>query len=322
MITGAGMTWHRLQLGLSTFLERRRLGAQFDVVEVPDWMAEGWLFALSRSIPLVAHVHAPIPMIARHGEWPVTRDIRWSSALEKYAVERADVITSPSQFLVDCLRDVGWLNGLGAEVIPYALDWPRWKDVVPVSETDPVVLFVGRLEPLKSPETLVTALSLIRNRLPSARAVFVGKSNAVREGLPYIEWLSTKLDGSDCCRFLGPRPRQEIFRHLSKSRLLALPSTFDNYPFAALEAMAAGRPVVVGAETGIAEVIRRTGAGSVVPSGDPKALADAILPYLQDACLAQGVGERAQAAVRQLHDPDTVAQQREAAYAKAVQRVV
>ena len=85
-----------------------------------------------------------------------------------------------------------------------------------------------------------------------------------------------------------------------------------------LEAMAAGRPVVVTAATGIAKFVEQAGAGQVVQPGDARALAEALKPFLVDPTCAAVAGERAQDAVRQRVAPDVVAVRREMAYRQAI----
>lgn len=317
-ITGATETWHRLQLGLSTLLEWRRLGMCFDVVEYPVWNAEGWLFALKRHIPLVALLVTPAFLIARADSGlPFTRDARWSSVLEKFAVERAHVVNAPSRLIVDSLRGFGWLKTAHVEVVPPAVHWSTWETEVPVSTTAPVVLFIGRLEPRKAPELLADALSIVRNTVPNAQAIFVGRDGR-RDGLLYRDWLVKRSSGASGLRFMGSVPWRQLMDCLASSRVLAMPSISESFGLVAAEAMAAGRPVVTTTNTGIAELVQRTGSGSVVPPGDAKALAQELLPFLTDASLAEETGERGRTAVKKFLDPATVAEQHEAVCAKAI----
>ncbi|MDM8552139.1 hypothetical protein QUF72_18790 [Desulfobacterales bacterium HSG2] len=78
--------------------------------------------------------------------------------------------------------------------------------------------------------------------------------------------------------------------------------------------------VIYHTTTGVAELIEKTGAGQVLPSGDPNALAEAFLPFLTDAAYAAEIGERAREAVRELHDPDKIISQRERVYQHAIMK--
>jgi glycogen(starch) synthase len=317
-MSGGPLTWQRLHLGLSAFIEAGRLHTAFDIVEYPDWNAEGWVFALNRSLPIVAHLHTPLQLITAYAHSPFTRDIRWSSALESFAVERAHVATTASQILADSLKEVGWLKRSDVDVIPYPLDLSRWQMNAPVSETDPTVVFVGRIERRKAPELLVEALAIVRKRIPRAKGLFLGRSSGTRDGLPYLDWLLKTFGDNTGNRFVGEVPRDQLKAYLAQSRVLAMPSEFDSYGLAAAEAMAAGRPVVASSTTGVAELVQSSGAGSVFQAGNAEALANALLPFLENPSYAQRTGEKARGAALKYHEPDALARHREAAYARAL----
>ena len=309
------ITLASVQAGISTFLEYRRLKLEFDVIEYPDDGAEGWVFALKQTIPLVCHLHLPIPIWGSQDEAQVRRrDFLWASWFQHFAIRRADMITAPSRHLVNRLEEFGWLRNVRPTLIPQYIHWPDWAETEPIQETTPTVLFLSWLGRNKAPEILVEALSLLRKRLPEAKAKFVGMSHGQREGLPYLEWI--KQSGMDLtgCQFMGFVPRDEVIHCISTTRVLAMPSWFENYSIAALEAMAGGRPVVVTETNGVAELVKKTDAGRVIPPGDSKALAEALLPFLTDAAYAAEVGERAKMAVREHLAPQKIAGQRERAY--------
>jgi len=245
---------------------------------------------------------------------PMSHDVTWASFLEHFSVCRADAITSSSQLLVKALEKIGWLQELNVEVIPYPIDWIRWRNVRGVSSTPPIVLFLGRLEPRKAPEVVAKAIVILREEIQDAGALFVGKCSGCCDGLPYSEWVEMFAPGVSGCTYAEQVPRHELGDILSRARVLAMPSWFESYGIVALEAMAAGRPVVVTYTSGAAEFVERTGAGRTVPPGDHVALAESLRPFLSDPEYAHQVGELARAAVRQDLDPDKIAIQREIVY--------
>jgi glycogen(starch) synthase len=306
-----------LRSGLSTFLEYRRLGIRFDVIEHPDWSAEGWLFALFHNLPLVAHLHTPLPIILAHNRIPESLDSRLASALEHFSMKESEVITSPSRYLIDKLKKAGWLKDSQIDVLSYPVDIANWIHVAPVSETPPIVLFIGRIERLKAPELLAQAITILRKEIPDTKAIFVGKSKGERAGIPYLDWVKKIAGNGRGCEFIGHVPRHELPRLFSLCRVLALPSWHDNYPMVTLESMAAGRSVVVTQNTGVVELIEITEAGKIVPPGDPNALAHALRPFLVDSRYAERMGKRARDAAIDHLDPLRLAEKREKAYQKA-----
>jgi glycosyltransferase involved in cell wall biosynthesis len=165
---------------------------------------------------------------------------------------------------------------------------------------------------------LVEAISIVREKIPEAKALFIGNSNQ-REGLPYPEWIRKTYGDTVGCQFIGYIPRNEVLHYMSESRVFALPARFDNFSMAVIEAMASGRPVVISAKCGVSEFIERRGGGLIIPPDDPNALAEALIPFLEDAKYAAAIGKAARLAVQTWLSPDVIAIQREKVYQRAIE---
>jgi glycogen(starch) synthase len=307
-LPGGSKTAQRLRHALSCRVEAARLG-DFDVVEAADWMAEGLGLAFRRPAPLVVHLHTPLAVTSRYAGTPRTLDLRVASALERVPVRRADVVTSPSERL---LREVGprWLAGKRMRMVRLPIA-PR--EIGPTA-TPPVVLCVGRLEPLKGSDLLVEAAA----GLPG-EVVFVGRTTSQRDGKPFDEWLASRARELGApVRFEAEVPRDDLARFYLGARVVAVPSRHENLPYAGLEALAFGRPVVCRSSSGLAELLRQSGAGTVVEDEGPEALAAALHPYLEDPTHAAEASARARELVEQHCAPDVIAAQREAVYEEAV----
>jgi glycogen(starch) synthase len=314
---GWGGTAYRLALGASVWAAVRGLRVPFDVVEYPEWLAEGWLLALVGKIPTVAHLHGAAVESIRHTRMRENVDMRMVARLERLSVQRASAVTSPSAMLADKVAAAGWIERSMIRVIPLAIDWQRWADTPSASNTAQVVQFVGHLEPRKAPEVLIEAIAVLRREMSSVRAFFAGDyEREPNSGLPALAW-STTWNFEGCC-FAGHVPRDELKDLYASCRVFAQPSLFENFSVAALEAMASGRAVVVTSASGLAGFVRDAGAGAVVPVGDPQALAEALKPFLRDPAYAAQVGERARHAVCCQLDPDRIAALREEAYGAAI----
>jgi glycosyltransferase involved in cell wall biosynthesis len=307
-LPGEGKTTSRLRHALSCRLEAARLG-DFDVVEAADWMAEGLGLAFRRRAPLVVHLHTPLAVTSRYAATPWTLDLRLASALERIPVRRADFVTSPSERL---LREVGprWLAGKQVRMVRLPIA-PR--EIAPTA-TPPVVLCVGRLEPLKGSDLLVEAAV----GLPG-EVVFVGRTTSQRDGKPFDQWLAARARELGApVRFEAEVPRDDLARFYLGARVVAVPSRHENLPYAGLEALAFGRPVVCRSSSGLAELLRQSGAGTVVEDEGPEALAAALRPYLEDPAHAAEASARARELVATHCAPDVIAAQREAVYEEAI----
>jgi len=314
-------TARRLEGAIALYREYRRLGIDVDVIEAPDWLAEGLIFGVLRSRPLVAHLHTPLRFVERHNpasfRW--TRDAALADHLERVAVKHANVVTCPSRLLADDVKRERWLVGRKPVIIRYPIELAPWRSLQPAEQSPPRVLAVGRLEGRKAPEVLVTASALLREDIAELEVVFVGLSS-FHYGESYRDWLVGLAESLRApCRFVDAVPRDELGKWYASARVVALPSRYDNFPYSGLEAMAAGRPLVCTDRTGVAELVRGTRAGQVVAADDPVALADALRPFLLESARAGRAGAAARAIVESQCAPDHIADRRVACYRHAIE---
>jgi len=308
----------RASLALSYAFWMRVLDLRPDVVETQDGETRGLSIALRRSVPLVIYLHTPTMLDVRLANPALSVRGRIADRVDRLSSDRADVLTSPSQLLVDTLRRFGWLEGQIPEIIPPPAPQGPWAEVASAASTDPVVLAAGRVEWRKGGDTLVDALPLIGGAR-DVEALFAGSSSGRMGGRSFERWLSHRAEALGvCCRFLGPVTRSAMADLYGRSRVVAIPSRFENFSTVAVEAMASGRPVVCSSTGGIAPLVERSGAGTVVPPDDPAALAHALEPFLASPEKAAEAGERGRATVRRELDPEVVAHRREAAYRRAI----
>jgi len=141
---------------------------------------------------------------------------------------------------------------------------------------DPVVTVVGRLEPQKGHRVLLDALPLVLRQFPSARLVCVGEGSLRSE----LELLAETNGVARSVRFVGQQARVEDW--LALADLVVLPSLWEGLPLIAIEALAAGRPIVATAVDGTPEVVVNGVTGLTVPPGDERALARAVTHLLAD----------------------------------------
>jgi glycosyltransferase involved in cell wall biosynthesis len=313
-LLGGSRAEARLRHAVACWQEARALGIEFDVIETPEWMAEGLLFALARR-PVVTFLHSPLALTSPFSAGQVGRDLRMANALERLVTACARAVTAPSHLVVERLRAQGWLARRDVEVIRYPISPTEWTAERPVADTAPVTLFTGRLERLKAPEVLVDAMAQISDQIPEAAAWLAGRTADEVDGRGYGEWLADRIATLAApCRLLGEQRREAVQALVSSARVIAVPSRYESFSYSGLEALAAGRPVVCTSATGLAEIVQGTGAGQVVPPDDPQALASGLRPYLEDAHLAARAGEKGRALAARLCSAPSVAAEREKVY--------
>ncbi len=171
----------------------------------------------------------------------------------------------------------------------------------------PLLLFLGRVSWKKGIDRLLRALPSV----PEATLAVAGNDE---EGLsPALEQLAAGCGAARRVLFLGEVHGADKAALLAGADVLVLPSYSENFGNAVLEAMAAGCPVVVTPEVGLAPTVRETGAG-VVADGDPAALGRALAALLADPDGRREMGRRGAAAARERFGWGAIAREMEAVY--------
>lgn len=311
----------RLHVALSAWAAVRRLGQRFDVIEAPEWKAEGLFLPWCRRGPLVVHLHLPQELVRRWRREPLRRgrgeDV--AERFERRTVRGASAVTATSR-LSRTLPDGGaWLPGVPVEVVPPPLLVDAWDACAPIEATAPVVLFLGHLEPRKAPEVLVDALGRLAGEIDGLQLVVAGRSFAGPGGASYDEHLRRQAEalGVDL-RLLGPQRGHAAMLDLyGAARVVAVPSRYETLSMVALEGFACGRPVVMTEAVGAREWVEDAVPELVVPADDPRALAEALRPLLLDTGAARRLGDLGRVAVATACSIEAIVQERTKVYGAA-----
>ena len=285
----------------------------FDDVHFQDWQGNGAIAARARHTG-AAH-QATRFIITAHGssewiregmqEFPADgREGLIDDALERAAVEFADTLVCPSQAMLAWLQSHGWRLPRDTRVIPYLFDGPAPATPPRAISAGALqeIVFFGRLETRKGLEPFLDALELLAGAgtIDPARTLtvhFVGKPHSTTRGpaLVAIEETRTRL---------GERFRFELHLDLDHARALAflqahpgslvvMPSLADNLPFAVIECLTLGQPLLAADRGGIPELIASP-AHLVEPTA--AALAERLARIVREGqppCLATYSADRA-----------------------------
>lgn len=161
-----------------------------------------------------------------------------------------------------------------------------------ISDEAHVIGMTSRLSAEKGHCAFLRCMPRILAKHPEAVLVIAGDGPMRRA----CEQVIDELGIGHCVRMLGNR--SDIPDILAAVDVIALPSSREGLPYSALEAMAAGRPVVSFAVGGMVELVRDGKTGILVSPGDGHAMADAIVRVLTDHTLAEELAESARASIR------------------------
>ena len=311
--------WYRL-LPITEWRYSRRVAEKvwelhrrhpFDVVEVPEYRAEGFHLVRHAPAPVIVKLHTPTYLLEELNRSPRSLHetlVRW---MESKTAHHAQGVSAPSASLAKRVAAAWRLPDASVEVIPYPFD-AACVPSQPFVSPDPTVLFVGRFETRKGVHVLAEAIPKVLSRLPQARCVFVGSPpNGAADAATFVPTLLDRFTQMGVQARVTVVPWQspsKLLRYYRESHVVVVPSLYENFPNVVLEAMAAGRPVVGSRVGGIPEIVEDRVTGWLVAPGDVEALAEAIAGALAELPRAEAMGRAAAAHIAQRFSPRRIAQ--------------
>ncbi|WP_111766720.1 D-inositol-3-phosphate glycosyltransferase [Nakamurella deserti] len=148
-----------------------------------------------------------------------------------------------------------------------------------------VVVFAGRIQPLKGPDVLLRAAAVLRQRYPDERwriVVVGGLSGVGRVGPHGLAGMAAGLGIADLVTFLPPQPREQLAEVFRAADAVAVPSYNESFGLVALEAQACGTPVVAAAVGGLRVAVQDGVTGVLVDGHDADDWATALAGVVRD----------------------------------------
>jgi D-inositol-3-phosphate glycosyltransferase len=156
--------------------------------------------------------------------------------------------------------------------------------------SEPLVLFAGRIQPLKGPDIAVAAVAQLEAvDTPPAQLLIVGGPSGPSGDaeLRRVRHTAASLGIADRVHCLAPQPHAQLATFYQAADVLIMPSRAESFGLVAAEAQACGLPVVAGAVGGLPYVVSDGVSGLLVEGQDPTAYARAIAKILGDPALAR-----------------------------------
>ncbi len=317
---------------LNAHISQRLNGAGgFDLLHAHDWLVGFVANDLHRRyrIPLVVTFHA-LEIGRLGGHLPTTELSKAIHTAEWHLAQEADLIITCSRFM--CQETITHLQVLADKVvvIPNAVEAALFADLRKpraelgdfrrrwAADDEPLVFYVGRLVGEKGVDLLVEAMAEVCRELPQARAVIAGKGP--EDYTRQLQQSIARLGLEGRVQLVGYISDEERDRFYGVADVAVFPSRYEPFGIVALEAMAAGIPVVVAEGSGLAEVVEHEHTGLHVARNSVSALAQGILQVLRQPEAARARAETAQTVVRNRYNWDQVTEQTLAAYGEALRR--
>ena len=157
----------------------------------------------------------------------------------------------------------------------------------------PVLLFVGRIQPLKGPDVAIRAVHAL-GRADALLLIVGGASGSAGDGeLERAHQLVDELGLHDQVRFVPPQPHHILSTYYRAADVVVVPSRSESFGLVALEAAACGVPVVASAVGGLQSLVDHGETGFLVADRDPMMFAKSIARILDDPMLAAAMSSAA-----------------------------
>lgn len=297
----------------------KKEGCCYDVVCVHDWLSgvAGIIVKNETKVPVAFHVHST--------EWGRSggQGSQVVSHLEWETGQRADRVLTVSHAMHEDLVRHGWPKSKisvvwnGVDPKRYSSNNCRSEDVEAIRERygiEPggnMLFFLGRLAWVKGVTNLIQAMPMVLAEFPKTKLVILGKGEQQNDIVETAKRLGIKDNVVYRFDFV---PEEERILHYAAADICVFPSVYEPFGIVSLEAMAMGKPLVVGAHgvTGFKEQVVPSGQeknGVHVNGGNPTDIAWGVKEILSDSKRAERWGENGRKRVLQYFTWRKVAEQ-------------
>ncbi|OGO26464.1 MAG: glycosyl transferase [Chloroflexi bacterium RBG_16_52_11] len=295
--------------GVKAFAAEKEI--RYDILHSHYWMSGLAAESLSDAwggTPILHMYHTLGEMKNRIARSEAEREPPERIAGEKHILERVDGVIVSTLAELTQLRFLYHADDRKITIIPPGVDTSHFypippdeaKQYVGLQPGDRMVLFVGRIEPLKGVDTLIRAMSCLQLQelmRPVHLAIIGGEPDVspqeMSAEMARLQKLCDDLVVGQTVVFLGKRGQDTLPYYYSAAHAVVMPSHYESFGMVALEAMACGTPVIASEVGGLAYLVQDGETGFTVPDGDPDALCEKLTALLGDSHLRQAMGLRA-----------------------------
>jgi D-inositol-3-phosphate glycosyltransferase len=286
-------------------------GIHYDIIHSHYWMSGLAAESLSDAwggTPIVHMFHTLGEMKNRIAQSDEERESSERIAGEKRVLGRVDRVVTATLAERTQLRFLYKADDRKLITIPPGVDTSHFYPISPdeakmaigIKPDVRMILFVGRIEPLKGLDTLIRAMSSLKLNHPDHPvhlAIIGGEPDVSPEQrtseMARLQKLCDELALDQMVIFLGKRGQDTLPYYYSAAEVLIMPSHYESFGMVALEAMACGTPVIASEVGGLGFLVQNGQTGYTIPNGEPDVLCDKLSTLLNDANLRETMGRRA-----------------------------
>jgi D-inositol-3-phosphate glycosyltransferase len=288
--------------GIMSFSESK--GISYDIIFSHYWLSGLAANSLKEkwNIPFIQMFHtlAILKNQVAKGSEEMEPDLRVNG--EKEVIRIADKIIASTSNEEKQLIHLYNADSNKIEVCPPGVDTSRFypipqdeaKEYIGIPKDEKMLLFVGRIEPLKGIDILIKAIAQMQksdvlSTCPHYLFIIGGDPDAddkeMNNEMSKLRELCNQLGVGDMVLFLGKRDQDSLQYYYSAAEVVVMPSHYESFGLVALEAMACGIPVVATQVGGLQHLVQNGKTGFIIPDNDPIALEEKLTQLICNSSL-------------------------------------
>jgi glycosyltransferase involved in cell wall biosynthesis len=238
-----------------------------DIIEAQEYMGIAYYmlqfkqlrYPVFKDLKILVTLHAPSFLYLEFNKVSVYQHpYFWIGEMEKFCIRAADMVVSPSAFLVNELKSRMKLDDIEIHIIknPFAVNWNFQDSQVKKNK----IVFFGKLIPQKGCLELIEFFKQGWKKGNPSTLYMIGGGNHLYhpEGMDMDDFINKKYKEeikAGRLKLLGAIEPGKIKAHIADAHIIVIPSTVDNLPYTVLEAMANGKIVLASVQGGQSEII-------------------------------------------------------------------
>jgi D-inositol-3-phosphate glycosyltransferase len=276
-------------------------GDQVDAIHANYWLSgvAGHLLKHQLGLPLLSTFHTLERVKAQAGAGAAGRQARTRLEAEVAVIACSDAVLASSPAEATQLTELYDADPDRVVLVTPGVDHTLFtpgsrtlaRQALGMPADCPLILFVGRIQPLKRPQVAVSTLAALTDH-PDARLAIVGAPSGAEGAATMAELadLARRVGVADRLRMVAPRPHHQLADWYRAADVCLVPSVSESFGLVALEAAACGTPVVASDVGGLASLVETGVNGILVPVGKTDGFAQAVAQILDDPVWAARLG--------------------------------
>jgi D-inositol-3-phosphate glycosyltransferase len=279
--------------GVMNFAQQKQI--KYDLIHSHYWMSgisaglikEGW------HTPIIHMFHTLNRLKNQNKNFTENKEGKYRDQGEQKVMEIADRIIAATEDEFTQMQNLYQIDPKKIVVIPPGVDTSHFypissdeaKDVIGVPQNENMILFVGRIEPLKGVDKIIHAIAELQksdvlSKCPHYLIIIGGDADGnsleINKEMGRLKNLCKELNVENLVLFLGKKDQESLPYYYSAAEVVVVPSYYESFGMVALEAMACGTPVIATQVGGLPFLVKDGITGFIVPNDDPLALEKAL----------------------------------------------